>query len=214
MKRRLPLSFNAEALCSLLYLLKVVPIIDCMKLIAKYRRPYLHLRILNKGLQPLVAVSAICRSHYAHFLNKWLQSLVGIRVRVCIASIVMMSLSACSISNTGQSTYSQKTPGDAVLLFKRDLDSNDVKAASRLLAHPNGRAYLAIEIYELRDEVARLQRVLGKSNVTALTYSDCSDRTCRVLIEINYLEKYLVQTSNIDGMWFITSIGESASQID
>ena len=127
-------------------------------------------------------------------------------------------LAAIGLSSCGSSSQvpllSQSTPRGAFLLFKNSLDSNDIGGATRLMAHPSGRTFLAIEQYEMRDEVARLQRVLNKAQVTAISPAECVEQNCRMVVEFDYSNKINIQTSRIGDRWFITAIGESLSHDD
>ena len=54
--------------------------------------------------------------------------------------------------------YNKNTPFGIVMRFKMQLDSNNEKYASLLLASPYGKKYNAYERYELQSEIARFKR--------------------------------------------------------
>ncbi len=134
-------------------------------------------------------------------------------VVITLLGIMTLLFQACGSTNLN-TPLSQTTPSGTVLLFKQRLDSNDVNNAARLMAHPSGRTFLAVELYEIRDEVARLQRVFTKSRLTDIKSSECSEQQCRLIVEFDYNNKYSVQTARIGDRWFITAIGDSTQQDD
>ena len=92
-----------------------------------------------------------------------------------------------------------------VLEWKADLDSGKVPHAIARMAHPSGRRYVAVEAYELRDDVARWQRILRGAILSDMIVEIESDSVCRLLVEMDYHDMYLAQTRRVDSTWYLTS---------
>jgi hypothetical protein len=86
------------------------------------------------------------------------------------------------------------------------LDSSRINDAISFMAHPSGRRYVAVESYELRDDVTRWQRILHGAVVSDIVTEVESDSACRLLVEIDYHDMYLVSTMRIANSWYITSV--------
>ncbi len=89
--------------------------------------------------------------------------------------------------------------------WKADLDSGKVPHAIARMAHPSGRRYVAVEAYELRDDVARWQRILRGAILSDMIVEIESDSVCRLLVEMDYHDMYLAQTRRVDSTWYLTS---------
>ncbi len=102
----------------------------------------------------------------------------------------------------------QNSPIGTIFLFKAELDSSNIHAASQLLAHPNGMKYLAYEKYELFDDITRLKNIISHKPVTLVKADTISVNHCKVTVELDYLKTLQFTTSKLDDKWFITSIPE------
>jgi hypothetical protein len=94
---------------------------------------------------------------------------------------------------------------NVVRAWKSQLDSGNVPQAIALMAHPSGRRYVAVEAYELRDDISRWQRVLRGAVLSDMLVEIESDSICRLLVEMDYHDMYLAQTRRIDSLWYLTS---------
>ncbi len=99
--------------------------------------------------------------------------------------------------------YNQKTPLGAVYLFKTELDSNNIPAATQILANPKGEKYLAIEQYEMYDEIARINRLIALKPITSYKLDTLPDNQMRINIELDYLKYMGFTTRKIDDYWYI-----------
>lgn len=100
---------------------------------------------------------------------------------------------------------SQSSPVGTVLLFKAKLDSSKVADASSLMLKHNGAQYLAIEKYELFDDLTRLSRVISLKPVTDYRADTVQSETCTVFLEVDYIKKYKFQTLKVSDLWYITA---------
>ncbi len=103
---------------------------------------------------------------------------------------------------------SQRTPVAAVFLFKSELDSNNIKAASELLLQSNGAPIIAIQKYELYDDLSRLKRIIGGKPVTAYSTDSLTPDNYKVKMEIDYLKLMTFTTLKVNNEWFITNYNE------
>jgi len=125
--------------------------------------------------------------------------------------ICSMLLSSCELFVLGskkakQVEISQDSPLGTIYLFKAELDSNNIMAASQLLVSPDGSKYLAIEKYELFFEIARLRRLIGSKPVTFIKKDSISSSSYRFLIEFDYLRNISFTTAKIDSNWYIVGL--------
>lgn len=102
----------------------------------------------------------------------------------------------------------QKSPVGTVYLFKNELDSNNYSGAVQLLVKPNGQQYLAIEKYELYDELARLGRVINKKPVTQVRTDSLNINSYRVNVELDYIRTISFTTQKINDNWYISNYKE------
>ncbi|OGU13043.1 MAG: hypothetical protein A2X61_03535 [Ignavibacteria bacterium GWB2_35_12] len=102
----------------------------------------------------------------------------------------------------------QKSPIGTIYLFKTELDSNNIPAATKILATPKGTQYLAIEKLDLYDEVERLGRILSNKPITYIRADSLTQLSYKVSVEFDYIHKMSFTTYKIDDAWFITEYGE------
>ncbi|MBK9249588.1 MAG: hypothetical protein IPM69_16095 [Ignavibacteria bacterium] len=127
--------------------------------------------------------------------------------------LLILALTGCEIFTVGSKRppvqeINQRTSVGAVYLFKSELDSNNTPAATEVLARPNGNQLLAIEKYELYDEMNRLGRLIAKKPIT-LTRTDTISTTLQhVKLEFNYQKKMTFTTQKIADSWYIVDIAE------
>lgn len=128
---------------------------------------------------------------------------------IITAAFLCLTLTACEMFVIGskkkpQVEISQNSPIGAVLLFKAKLDSNNVQDASHLMLKPDGREYIAIEKYELYDDLERLSRIISNKPVTEYKTDTLSVDKCSVNIVFDYIKNYKFETRRIVKDWFIT----------
>jgi hypothetical protein len=93
----------------------------------------------------------------------------------------------------------------AIYLFKAELDSNNIRAATEVFANPNGKPILAIEKYEMFDELDRIRRLIGSKPITLVETDSLSLSTLRVNMEFDYLRTVKFTTAKISDNWYIIS---------
>lgn len=131
---------------------------------------------------------------------------------LCIACTLL--LTGCELFHLGATRApqlpdaDQKTPYGMLLLFKTELDNNNIAAATRILAKEPQTPYLAIEKYELRNEIERFGRRIAHWDITSLAVDTLSPASLRLRTEFNYIKEVTFTTAKMNDLWFIVSIEE------
>ncbi|CAN5410307.1 hypothetical protein BH10BAC6_BH10BAC6_03860 [soil metagenome] len=132
--------------------------------------------------------------------------------------LATVSITGCELFVVGGSKVkpqierSQRSSVGVVYLFKSELDSGNVEAATELLAHASGRKLLAMEKYELKDEVRRLQRLMSSKEVTSTKTDTLSAVAHNVSVQIDYIRTMSFGTTRLNDSWFITKWPTIAAQ--
>jgi hypothetical protein len=127
----------------------------------------------------------------------------------------MMMLTACELFVIGGATrqpvveISQRTSAGVVHLFKAELDSSNTAAATELVIHGSGRKLLAIEKYDMRDEMARWQRLLATKPITSYTIDTVDAATHDVEAVFDRIRYVRFSTKLVQDAWFITKITDA-----
>lgn len=129
-----------------------------------------------------------------------------------VAILAVIFLSGCEVFTIGTKhkkkevvDYNQETPLGAVYLFKTELDSNNIPAATQILANPQGVKYLAIEQYEMYDEIARINRLIALKPITSYKLDTLEDNSYKIDVEFDYLQNMGFRTRKIDDYWYIVA---------
>jgi hypothetical protein len=125
---------------------------------------------------------------------------------------IVAALSACEVFTIGGNTIqltniNQFSPQGTVLLFKSELDSNNIVAATRILSDSNRKRLLTpVEKYDLRFEVERYRRLLSKRSITELTTDTLAKNVLAVHAEFDYLKRLKFTTVKFNNRWYIAAI--------
>lgn len=134
-------------------------------------------------------------------------------MKICnlILLLIILTFAGCEIFVIGHKievlptvNLTQESALGAVYLFKAELDSNNIPAASQILAHKDGSMMSAIERYENYFTVARLKRMLYMRQVTAVEVDTLQSRKFLCNIEYDYMKLVGYQTAQIADRWYIT----------
>lgn len=133
--------------------------------------------------------------------------------QVLIATIFLLINSGCELFVIGtkqlpQIELTQNSALGAVYLFKAELDSNNIPAASHILANSNGSEYLAFEKYELYDELERLGRIIGNKPITKVVSDSVNDSRINFNMEFDYLKSMKFITLRINDLWYIVEYSD------
>jgi hypothetical protein len=103
--------------------------------------------------------------------------------------------------------YNQKSALGTIYLFKAELDSNNVPAASQMLKKPDGDTYLAIERYERFYDIHRYRRMISSREITDISSVVLSPDRMRYNLEFDFRRKLYFTALKIENIWFITEMG-------
>lgn len=98
----------------------------------------------------------------------------------------------------------QQSSLGVVYLFKYELDSNNIRGATEVLAQPSGIFYLAIEKYEMFEEMERLARIIGKKPITDYKTDTLSETSHKITVHFDYLTEVNFTANKISNNWYIT----------
>jgi hypothetical protein len=101
----------------------------------------------------------------------------------------------------------QESALGAIYLFKAELDSNNIPAATQIMARPKGKPYLAVEKYDMYYELERLRRLIGQMPITyVVADSAVLTKTSEYFsVQFDYLYTFIFTTEKINNSWYITS---------
>lgn len=124
--------------------------------------------------------------------------------------LLTILLNACEIIQIGEKPQEVKTiivarenPVGAVLLFKAELDSNNIPAATEYLATPTGHRILAIDKLNIYDELPMLKNKLKGLEISNIYQQNIEDNLVRINIEFSYIRNLICDTKKIDSLFFI-----------
>lgn len=101
---------------------------------------------------------------------------------------------------------SQRTAPGVVHLFKAELDSGNTTAATELMVSANGRPLLAVEKYELADDLTRWKSVMSGLPISDTRTDTLGDDVHDVTITLDYIRKMKFGTIKRDGVWWVTKV--------
>ena len=101
---------------------------------------------------------------------------------------------------------SQRSAPGVVHLFKAELDSGNTTAATELMVSSNGRPLLAVEKYELADDLTRWKSVMAGQPISDTKVDTINAETHEVVITLDYVRKMNFSTVRRDGAWWVTKV--------
>ena len=131
-------------------------------------------------------------------------------LRVLVAALMLTS---CELFVVGTPVKprlvierSQRTSPGVVHLFKAELDSGNTTAATELMVSSSGRPLLAVEKYELSDDLTRWKSVMAGQPVSDTHVDTINPETHEVVITLDYVRKMNFSTIRRDGSWWVTKV--------
>lgn len=91
----------------------------------------------------------------------------------------------------------------AIYLFKSELDSGNIYAATSILADSAGNPFRPIEQYERYYDMGRMKRIVSNKNITDIKADTISEKNHFYSLELNYLNKISFMTEKLDTIWYI-----------
>lgn len=141
-----------------------------------------------------------------------------LRPIVVLSVLLSVALSGCALFVIGdakrdmQTERSQRSSMGVVYLFKEALDSTNVLAATDLMVHSSGRRLLAVERYEINDDVERWRRMMSGKPITEMRADTLSATNHRVHVTMDYIKHFVFSTVRLDDMWYVSSVQPASAQ--
>ena len=131
-----------------------------------------------------------------------------------ILGLAAMTLTSCELFVIGKRSTptiaiekNQKSAVGVVHLWKAELDSNNLTAVTELMRHPTGRRYLAVERYELADDIRHWYNVIGSKPITSTVIDTVSAKQHIVHAKVDYIRDVTFSTVRSDNdLWFVSRI--------
>ena len=101
---------------------------------------------------------------------------------------------------------SQKSAMGVVHLWKAELDTGNLPAATELMRHTSGRQLLAVERYELTDDLERWKKLIGTKPITSTVADTLNDSTHNVNVVVDHTRDVLFSTLRRQGVWYVSKI--------
>lgn len=103
---------------------------------------------------------------------------------------------------------SQRSAAGVVHLFKAELDSGNTTAATELMVNASGRPLLAVEKYELADDLVRWKSVMAGQPISDTRVDTIRTDAHDVVITLDYIRSMYFSTLRRDGVWWITKVSD------
>ena len=132
-----------------------------------------------------------------------------------LGTVASLALAGCELVVIGGKLrqpvveVSQRSSAGVVYLFKAELDSNNTAAATELVIHPSGRKLLAVEKYDMRDDLARWQRLLLNKPITSVIIDTIDASSHDVEATFDRIRRVAFATKRVQDAWYITRIGDA-----
>ncbi len=135
--------------------------------------------------------------------------------QVILRSVMLSALALCGcelfvIGSTSRAKApierSQRSSAGVVHIFKAELDSGNTTAATEVMVNTSGRALLAVEKYELADDLVRWRSVMAGVPISDTQVDTVSDGEHEVTITLDYIRRMRFATLRRNNQWWITRI--------
>lgn len=134
-------------------------------------------------------------------------------IQLILLVLVCITGTGCAVFVIGDSARhpdiierSQQTAVGVAHLWKAEIDSGNYTAASELMRKADGTPMLAIERFDLTDELQRWNKRIGGKPIT-LTRVDTVSSTSRIVtLTIDNLRAVQCSTVQAGDLWFISQV--------
>ena len=133
--------------------------------------------------------------------------------KIILILIFTLTFSGCELYVIGTKQekpidIDQNSSIGVVYMFKTELDSNNLRGASQVLAPEVGDYYLAIERYDMFEEINRIQRIIAEKPITSFMTDTLSEYAHNIVVHFDYLTEVNFTTKKISNNWYITDYSE------
>lgn len=127
--------------------------------------------------------------------------------------IFLLSFSGCELVTIGEKNpkprtekaFNQNSSFGAVYLFITELDSNNIPAATVILADSTGKTFTAVDQYEMYYDIARLKRKITNRPITEVWCDTLDKNLFRYKVELDYIKTISFTAQRVNNKWFITN---------
>lgn len=102
--------------------------------------------------------------------------------------------------------YSRNSAIGTIFLFKAELDSNNVPAASDYFIKPDGNYYSAYEKYEKFYDIFRVKRMISATEITEVKTDTLTNSKFKYKLEFDYRRKLFFTAIKIENSWYISEV--------
>jgi hypothetical protein len=129
--------------------------------------------------------------------------------------IILLLANSCELIVIGKKPIEVKTvivsrdnPTGTVLLFKAEINANNIKAATDFIASPNGHRLRAIDKLDIYDDLPRYHNILKKANTITNIYEEkLANDIIRINVELDYIRNLTCDTKKINDIYYIVNFG-------
>ncbi len=133
-----------------------------------------------------------------------------------IIFIFILSISGCEIVSIGNKNpkrqaeryFDQNSSFGAIYLFISELDSNNIPAATIILADSTGTTFNAVDQYEMYYDIARLKRRITNRPITDYWCDTLSKDVFRYKVELDYIKTISFTAQKVKDKWFIINYND------
>lgn len=126
--------------------------------------------------------------------------------------IILILLSSCELIVIGEIpkevktiTISRSNPVGTVLLFKTELDSNNIAAATDFIATPTGHKIMAVNKLDYYTELPMLRNKLKNLEISNIYEQHLDGNLVRVNVEFGYIRNLICDTKKLDSFYYIVN---------
>lgn len=101
---------------------------------------------------------------------------------------------------------SQQSSAGVVHLWKAELDSNNMMAVTELMRNANGTSLLAMQRYELAEDLEHWKNLIGDKPITATVIDTVASDKHVVQATVDYIRKVTFSTVRENSLWYVTTV--------
>jgi len=141
-------------------------------------------------------------------MNTISKSIVGLTCLLAITSCELFTIGGGSRGPV-QIERSQRSSAGVAHLITAEIDSGNTVAATELMVHSSGRQLLAVEKFELADEIQRWETIMAGKPISSTVVDTISDSTHKVRITLDYVRTMQFYTLRKGSLWWVTKITDA-----
>jgi hypothetical protein len=132
--------------------------------------------------------------------------------RLLLLVVLTVVLTSCELFEVGASRRdviierNQQSSVGVVYLWKAEIDSSNLTAASELMRHRTGRALLASERYDMTDDLQRWKTLLAGKPITSAVTDTVNDSTHTVHTKMDYIRSVSFSAVRRQGRWWVAKV--------